>query len=72
MRRLILCAVLVVAVMTLLPGCLTKDARHNANHYQVLEAQARYLHESWDWFWMLDRPSMLHLSHDYWRVGDQP
>ena len=72
MRRLIICVVLVVCAMTLLPGCFTRDARHNANHWQVLEADMRFLHQNWDWFWRWDRPTTLHLSHDYWRTLDQP
>ena len=73
MRRLIISLVLVVGVMALLPGCFTlTDARHNANHWKVFEADMGYLHENLDWFWMVDRPTAMHLSHNYWRMHDNP
>lgn len=72
MRRLIITLVLAAGAMALLPGCLTGDARHNAYHLQVLEADAQFMHQSWDWFWKFDRPTLLHLSHDYWEMTDRP
>lgn len=73
MRRLLISLVLVSAVVTLLPGCFVPGAaRHNANHWEVLEADLGYLHENWDWFWKSDRPTRLHLSHNYWRLHDNP
>ena len=72
MRRWSVALVLMAAVVPWLSGCFLGEARHDASHWQVLEADARFLHEDWDWFWKADRPSRMHLSHEYWRMGDQP
>jgi hypothetical protein len=71
MRRLIAALVLLGGALLVLPGC-PGDARHNGNHVQVLEANGRYFHENVDWFFMLDRPSSMHLSSEYWRLGPNP
>ena len=72
MQRLIIALLLVVAVVMLLPGCFTSDARHNAYHVQVLQRDMHSIHENWDWFWRFDRPSTLHLSQDYWQMIERP
>jgi len=72
MRRTIVGLALIGLVVTLLPGCPSTNARHNANERAALEAQLGYLHENWDWFWMLDRPTRMHLSEGFWRIGEQP
>ncbi len=73
MRRLIISLLLATGALTLLSGCFWPGAaRHNANHWQVLEADLGYLHENFDWFWKMDRPTTLHLSHNYWRLHDNP
>jgi hypothetical protein len=72
MRRVVIGLVLVGLVITCLPGCPTTNARHNASQMAVVKANLGYAHENWDWFWMLDRPSRLHLSEGVWRMGEQP
>ena len=71
MRRLIAALALLGGALLVLPGC-PGDARHNANHLQVLESNPRFLHENLDWVLMLDRPSSMHLSSEYWRLGPNP
>jgi hypothetical protein len=71
MRRLIIGLVLATGALLVLPGC-PGDARHNANHMQALESETRFFHENFDWTLMTDRPSAMHFSSEYWRIGANP
>ena len=71
MRRLIIAVAMAAGALLVLPGC-PGDARHNANHMQMLESEASFFHQNFDWTFMIDRPSAMHLSSEYWRIGANP
>lgn len=62
MKRFLLCAALLAALLIGIVGCETtirSEEQRSAHHRRIMENDLKLLVEDWDMFWMVDRPTRL-------------